>query len=184
MLDVAVVTALGLLAALPTAAVRLVPRRHCAVIERRHRLHRVAGEGLTALVPLVDRVRAVVDLRERVVPVPRRPLGTADHEVLTVGLTVRMRVTDPAAAGRVAPDLECAVARLAADTIAELVARLQLAEVAGTPAQLRRHLSAELGRATSHWGIQVVAVELDQGGMHPQQDKPAGVVPGRAEPWA
>lgn len=182
MLDVGVVTALGLLAALPTAAVRLVPRRHCAVIERRRRLHRVAGEGLTALVPLVDRVRAVVDLRERVVRVPPRRLCTADHEVLAVGLTVRVSVTDPAAAGQAAPDLEHAVARLAADTVAELVARLRLAEVAGAPAQLSRHLCADLGRATGHWGIQVVAVELDQCRVYPLQDQPSGVAPGRTEP--
>lgn len=175
--------ALVVLAALPMA-VRLVPRRHCAVIERRRRLHRVAGEGLTALVPLVDRVRAVVDLRERVVPVPLRRLCTADHEVLAVAMVVRVRVIDPAAAGQVAPDLEGAVARLAADTIAELVARLRLAQVVGTPAQLCRHLRADLGRATGHWGIQVVAVELDQRGVNPAQDQPTGVVPGRAEPWA
>jgi|GEM_PF-3951518 len=182
--DAGVFAVVALLAALPPAAVRLVPRRHCAVIERRHRFHRVAGEGFTAVVPFVDRVRVVFDLREQVVRLPPRRLHTADGEAVVLGMAVRVRVADPDAAGQQAPDVYRAVTQLAADTVAELVARLCRVDVVGSPAQLCRHLRAELARATAAWGIEVGPVELDPlAGISPNGNA-AGPVPGKAEQWA
>lgn len=184
-----VLVVLVLLIVVPLTTVRAVPRRHCAVIERLGRFHRIAGHGLTALVPFVDRIRARVDLREQVVTLPARPLGTSDGTV-TVGMVVRFRVTDPRAAVYEVPGHHDAVVRLAVTTLEQLLARLSREDAVESPEQLGRHLRAELGMGAQRWGIEVDAVELEPVTEVPATQDPAtevsdttdttGAVPGEA----
>ncbi|HEY3260064.1 MAG TPA: SPFH domain-containing protein [Pseudonocardiaceae bacterium] len=160
-------------------AVRLVPRMHCAVIERFGRFRRVAGSGLVVLVPFLDRVRATVDLRDQVVTFPARPLGTSDG-ALAVGMTVRFRVSDPRAAGYAVPNHRDAVVRVATTTLEELVARSSRPAAVDSPEQLRRHLGAELGRSAQRWGIEVDAVELQAVTAVSDTIDATGAVPGEA----
>lgn len=52
-------------------SVALIPQAEAAVIERLGRYSRTVSGQLTLLVPFIDRVRARIDLRERVVSFPR-----------------------------------------------------------------------------------------------------------------
>lgn len=52
-------------------SVALVPQAEAAVIERLGRYSKTVSGQLTFLIPFADRVRAKVDLRERVVSFPR-----------------------------------------------------------------------------------------------------------------
>ena len=49
----------------------LIPQAEAAVIERLGRYSKTVSGQLTLLLPFVDRIRARVDLRERVVSFPR-----------------------------------------------------------------------------------------------------------------
>lgn len=64
-------------------SVALIPQAEAAVIERLGRYSRTVSGQLTLLVPFIDRVRARVDLRERVVSFPPQPVITEDNLTLT-----------------------------------------------------------------------------------------------------
>jgi regulator of protease activity HflC (stomatin/prohibitin superfamily) len=51
-------------------SVRIVPQARAGVVERLGRYIRTQGPGLTLLVPFVDRMRPLMDLREQVVSFP------------------------------------------------------------------------------------------------------------------
>jgi regulator of protease activity HflC (stomatin/prohibitin superfamily) len=56
--------------------VRIVPQATAGVIERLGRYTRTCTPGLTVLVPFVDRMRPLLDLREQVVSFPPQPVIT------------------------------------------------------------------------------------------------------------
>ncbi len=74
-------------------SVALVPQAEAAVIERLGRYSRTISGQLTLLVPFIDRVRARVDLRERVVSFPPQPVITEDNLTLNIDTVVYFQVT-------------------------------------------------------------------------------------------
>src|SRR3954454_7784506 len=79
-------------------SVRIVPQARAAVIERLGRYVRTATPGLTLLLPFVDRMRPMIDLREQVVSFPPQPVITSDNLTVGVDSVIYFQVTDPRAA--------------------------------------------------------------------------------------
>jgi regulator of protease activity HflC (stomatin/prohibitin superfamily) len=80
-LGVVVAVALLVLVAL-AKTVRIVPQARAGVVERLGRYSRTLSPGLTILVPFIDRLRPLLDLREQVVSFPPQPVITADNLVV------------------------------------------------------------------------------------------------------
>ncbi|MGH8862361.1 MAG: SPFH domain-containing protein, partial [Jatrophihabitantaceae bacterium] len=78
--------------------VRIVPQARAAVVERLGRYIRTQGPGLTLLLPFVDRMRPLIDLREQVVSFPPQPVITSDNLTVGVDSVIYFQVTDPRAA--------------------------------------------------------------------------------------
>ena len=78
--------------------VRIVPQARAAVVERLGRYVRTQGPGLTLLLPFVDRMRPMIDLREQVVSFPPQPVITSDNLTVGVDSVIYFQVTDPRAA--------------------------------------------------------------------------------------
>ncbi|EUA37873.1 SPFH domain / Band 7 family protein [Mycobacterium avium subsp. avium 2285 (R)] len=76
-------------------SVALIPQAEAAVIERLGRYSRTVSGQLTLLVPFIDRIRARVDLRERVVSFPPQPVITEDNLTLNIDTVVYFQVTVP-----------------------------------------------------------------------------------------
>jgi len=74
--------------------VRIVPQASAAVVERLGRYTRTQGPGLTLLLPFVDRMRPLIDLREQVVSFPPQPVITSDNLTVGVDSVIYFQVTD------------------------------------------------------------------------------------------
>src|SRR5436853_2433735 len=79
-------------------AVRIVPQAKAGVVERLGRFQRTLDPGLALLVPFVDRMRPLIDLREQVVSFPPQPTITEDNLVVAIDTVIYFTVTDPKAA--------------------------------------------------------------------------------------
>src|SRR5919205_1839502 len=79
-------------------AIRIVPQARAGVVERLGRYQRTLQPGLALLVPFVDRLRPLIDLREQVVSFPPQPVITEDNLVVNIDTVVYYQVTDPKAA--------------------------------------------------------------------------------------
>src|SRR5580765_7515347 len=78
--------------------VRIVPQARAGVVERLGRYSRTLDPGLAILVPFVDRLRPLIDLRERVVSFPPQPVITEDNLSVGIDTVLYFQVTDPKSA--------------------------------------------------------------------------------------
>src|SRR5919201_2444790 len=78
--------------------VRIVPQARAGVVERLGRYSRTLSPGLVIVVPFIDRVRDMVDLREQVVSFDPQPVITEDNLVVNIDTVIYFQVTDPKAA--------------------------------------------------------------------------------------
>src|SRR6187455_2450957 len=80
------------------AGVRIVPQARAGVVERLGRYTRTLDAGLTLIVPFIDRVKPLIDLREQVVSFPPQPVITEDNLVVGIDTVIYFTITDPKAA--------------------------------------------------------------------------------------
>src|SRR5207245_4820044 len=78
--------------------VRIIPQARAGVVERLGRYSRTLTPGLAIVVPFVDRIRDVIDLREQVVSFDPQPVITEDNLVVSIDTVIYCTVTDANAA--------------------------------------------------------------------------------------
>ncbi|MEO7017786.1 MAG: SPFH domain-containing protein, partial [Leifsonia sp.] len=79
-------------------AIRIVPQATAGVVERLGKYHKTLLPGLNIVVPFIDRVRPLLDMREQVVSFPPQPVITEDNLVVSIDTVVYFQVTDARAA--------------------------------------------------------------------------------------
>ena len=92
-----IVAAVLVLFALFVAArtVRIIPQARAGVVERLGRYSRTLTPGMTIVVPFIDRVRPLLDLREQVVTFPPQPVITADNVSVGIDTVLYFTITEP-----------------------------------------------------------------------------------------
>jgi regulator of protease activity HflC (stomatin/prohibitin superfamily) len=141
-------------------SVALIPQAEAAVIERLGRYSRTVSGQLTLLVPFIDRVRARVDLRERVVSFPPQPVITEDNLTLNIDTVVYFQVTNPQAAVYEISNYIVGVEQLATTTLRNVVGGMTLEQTLTSREVINRQLRGVLDEATGRWGLRVARVEL------------------------
>ncbi|MGW4479646.1 SPFH domain-containing protein [Rhodococcus triatomae] len=141
-------------------SVALVPQAEAAVIERLGRYQRTVSGQLTLLVPFVDKVRAKVDLRERVVSFPPQPVITQDNLTLNIDTVVYFQVTNPQAAVYEINNYIVGVEQLTTTTLRNVVGGMTLEETLTSRDSINGQLRGVLDEATGRWGLRVARVEL------------------------
>jgi len=141
-------------------AVALIPQAEAAVIERLGRYSRTVSGQLTLLVPFIDRVRARIDLRERVVSFPPQPVITEDNLTLSIDTVVYFQVTNPKAAVYEISNYIVGVEQLATTTLRNVVGGMTLEQTLTSREVINSQLRGVLDEATGRWGLRVARVEL------------------------
>ena len=78
--------------------VRVIPQARAGVVERLGRYSRTLSPGLTIVIPFVDRVRPLLDLREQAVSFDPQPVITEDNLVVNIDTVIYFQITDPKSA--------------------------------------------------------------------------------------
>jgi regulator of protease activity HflC (stomatin/prohibitin superfamily) len=141
-------------------AVRIVPQARAGVVERLGRYSRTLNAGLTLLVPFVDRLRPLIDLREQVVSFPPQPVITEDNLVVSIDTVIYFQVTDPKAATYEIANYIQGVEQLTVTTLRNVVGGLTLEQALTSRDQINGMLRGVLDEATGRWGLRVNRVEL------------------------
>jgi regulator of protease activity HflC (stomatin/prohibitin superfamily) len=142
------------------AGVRIVPQARAGVVERLGRYARTLDPGLALIVPFVDRVKPLIDLREQVVTFPPQPVITEDNLVVGIDTVIYFTVTDAKAVTyEVANPLQ-AIEQLTVTTLRNVIGGLTLEEVLTSRDNINSQLRVVLDQATGGWGIRVNRVEL------------------------
>ena len=141
-------------------AVRIVPQATAGIIERLGRYQRTCSPGLTVLVPFVDRMRPLLDLREQVVSFPPQPVITQDNLVVNIDTVIYFQVTDARSATYEVANFIQAIEQLTVTTLRNVIGGLDLEATLTSRDQINGQLRGVLDEATGKWGIRVNRVEI------------------------
>jgi regulator of protease activity HflC (stomatin/prohibitin superfamily) len=140
--------------------VRIVPQARAGIVERLGRYTRTLDPGLSLVVPFIDSVKPLIDLREQVVSFPPQPVITEDNLVVGIDTVIYFTVTDPKAATyEVANPLQ-AIEQLTVTTLRNVIGGMTLEDTLTSRDNINNQLRASLDEATGKWGIRVNRVEL------------------------
>jgi regulator of protease activity HflC (stomatin/prohibitin superfamily) len=157
-----IVAAVLILFALFVAAktIRIIPQARAGVVERLGRYSRTLTPGMTIVVPFIDRVRPLLDLREQVVSFPPQPVITADNVSVQIDTVLYFTVTEPKSATyEVANPLQ-AIEQLTVTTLRNIIGSLTLEETLTSRDAVNDRLRVVLDERTGKWGIRINGVEL------------------------
>jgi len=141
-------------------SIRIIPQARAGVVERLGRYHKTLLPGLNVVVPFVDKVRPLIDMREQVVSFPPQPVITEDNLVISIDTVVYFQVTDARAATYEIANYLGAVEQLTTTTLRNVVGGLNLEEALTSRDNINGQLRLVLDEATGKWGIRVSRVEL------------------------
>ncbi|GGD25840.1 SPFH domain-containing protein [Nocardioides daphniae] len=140
--------------------VRIVPQARAGVVERFGKYKQTLPAGLNVVVPFIDRVRYLIDLREQVVSFPPQPVITEDNLVVSIDTVIYFQVTDPVAATYEIANYIQAVEQLTMTTLRNIVGGMDLEDTLTSREEINGGLRGVLDEATGKWGIRVNRVEI------------------------
>jgi regulator of protease activity HflC (stomatin/prohibitin superfamily) len=140
--------------------IRIVPQARAGVIERLGRYSRTLNPGLAIVVPFIDRLRPLIDLREQVVSFQPQPVITEDNLVVSIDTVLYFQVTDPKAATYEIANYIQAIEQLTVTTLRNVIGGLALERTLTSRDDINNQLRGVLDEATGKWGIRVNRVEI------------------------
>ncbi|WP_220448057.1 SPFH domain-containing protein [Nonomuraea diastatica] len=140
--------------------IRIIPQATAAIIERLGRYHRTLTPGLNLVVPFIDRIKDLIDLREQVVSFPPQPVITSDNLVVSIDTVIYFQVTNPKAATYEIANFLTGVEQLTVTTLRNVVGGMDLERTLTSREDINTALRGVLDEATGKWGIRVNRVEL------------------------
>ena len=141
-------------------SIRIVPQARAGVVERLGRYQRTLDPGLALLVPFVDRVKPLIDLREQVVSFPPQPVITEDNLVLGIDTVVYFQVNDARSASYEIANYIQAIEQLVVTTLRNVCGGMTLEDTLTSRDKINAELRTVLDEATGKWGIRVNRVEI------------------------
>jgi regulator of protease activity HflC (stomatin/prohibitin superfamily) len=140
--------------------IRIVPQARAGVVERLGRYSRTLTPGLAIVVPFVDRVRDMMDLREQVVSFDPQPVITEDNLVVSIDTVIYFQVTDAKAATYEISIYIPGIEQLTVTTLRNVIGGMALEKTLTSRDEINNQLRGVLDEATGKWGIRVNRVEL------------------------
>jgi regulator of protease activity HflC (stomatin/prohibitin superfamily) len=140
--------------------VRIIPQARAGVVERLGRYSRTLTPGLTIVIPFIDRVKPLIDLREQVIAFAPQPVITEDNVSVQIDTVLYFTITEPKSATyEIANPLQ-AIEQLTVTTLRNVIGGLTLEQTLTSRDQINSQLRIVLDEATGRWGIRINRVEI------------------------
>jgi regulator of protease activity HflC (stomatin/prohibitin superfamily) len=141
------------------SAIKIMAEYRRIVIFRLGRLLSIKGPGLVFIVPIIDKI-IKLDLRTRVIDVPKQRVITEDNVTVDVDAVVYFRVVDPQKAVVEVQRYDVATSLLAQTTLRDLLGQQDLDELLSKREDLNKRLQTTIDQGTEPWGIKISAVTI------------------------
>jgi regulator of protease activity HflC (stomatin/prohibitin superfamily) len=149
-----------LVALITVKTVRIVPQARARNVERLGRYRKTLEPGMNVIIPFVDRVKPLIDLREQVVSFQGQRVITEDNLVVTIDTVLFFQVTDPRAADYEIVNYIQAVEQLTATMLRSVIGSMDLEQALTSRDKINTMLRGVLDDASGKWGIRVTRVEI------------------------
>ncbi|PZG43454.1 hypothetical protein C1I98_18415 [Spongiactinospora gelatinilytica] len=141
-------------------SIRIVPQARARNVERLGRYSRTLKPGMNFVIPYIDRVYPMIDLREQVVSFRPQPVITEDNLVVEIDTVLYFQVTDPRAAAYEIANYIQAIEQLTVTTLRNVIGSMDLESTLTSRDTINSQLRGVLDEATGKWGIRVNRVEI------------------------
>lgn len=158
--NIALVVLLVIAIAIVVAAIKIIPQARAGIVERLGKYHRTLVPGLNLIIPGIDRVRPLVDLREKVVSFPPQPVITEDNLVVNIDTVIYFQVTNAKSATYEIENYIQGIEQLVVTTLRNSVGGLDLEKALTSRDHINAALREVLDEATGKWGVRVNRVEI------------------------
>src|SRR5712691_6045534 len=149
-----------LVALFTVKTVQIVPQARARNVERLGRYRKTLEPGMNFIIPVIDRVKPLIDLREQVVSFLGAPVITEDNLVVLIDTVLFFQVTDPRAADYEIVDYIQAIEQLTATMLRSVIGSMDLEQSLTSRDKINALLRGVLDDASGKWGIRVTRVEL------------------------
>ncbi len=150
------------------ASVIVIRQYERGLVERFGRYSETLQPGLKFIVPIMDKLRARVDMRERVLDIEPQPVITRDNVTVTVDAVIYYFVTEARALQYEVVNFGAAVSKLAQTNIRNVIGEMTLDETLTSRERINSVLRETLDEATDRWGVKVTRVEVKE--IEPPRD--------------
>ena len=157
---IALLVVVALIVIVLARTIRIVPQARAGIVERLGRYHRTLDAGVALVIPFVDRLKPLIDLREQVVSFPPQPVITEDNLTVNIDSVIYYQVTDAKAATYEISDWIQAIEQLTVTTLRNVIGGISLEDTLTSRDHINSQLRVVLDEATGKWGIRVNRVEL------------------------
>lgn len=140
--------------------VKIVPQAKAMVIERLGAYKETWGTGLHIKVPFIDRVAAIVNLKERVADFKPQAVITKDNVTMQIDTVVYFQITDSKLYCYGVERPMMAIETLTATTLRNIIGEMELDETLTSRDIVNAKMRTILDEATDPWGIKINRVEL------------------------
>ncbi len=158
--NIALIVLLVIAIAIVVGAIKIIPQARAGIVERLGKYHRTLGPGLNLIIPGIDRLRPLVDLREKVVSFPPQPVITEDNLVVNIDTVIYFQVTNAKSATYEIENYIQGIEQLVVTTLRNSVGGLDLEKALTSRDHINAILRGVLDEATSKWGVRVNRVEI------------------------
>ena len=153
---------------LSISCVKVIKQSKVGIVMRLGKFQKKADTGVHFLIPFLDQMAYVIDLRENVVDFPPQPVITKDNVTMQIDTVVYFQVTDPVRYVFEISNPISAIENLTATTLRNIIGELDLDETLTSRDLINTKMRSILDEATDKWGIKVNRVELKN--IMPPQD--------------
>ena len=145
---------------LSISCVKVIKQSKVGIVMRLGKFQKKADTGVHFLIPFLDQMAYVIDLRENVVDFPPQPVITKDNVTMQIDTVVYFQVTDPVRYVFEIANPISAIENLTATTLRNIIGELDLDETLTSRDLINTKMRSILDEATDKWGIKVNRVEL------------------------
>jgi regulator of protease activity HflC (stomatin/prohibitin superfamily) len=143
-----------------TQCIRMVPNRKAYIVERLGKYEKTLEPGFHILVPFLDKVSFIQDLREESIEVPPQDCFTRDNVRVEVDGVLYISVKNPESASYGVTNYRLAAILLAQTTTRSVIGTLDLDRTFEERDEINGHVMRVLGEVADQWGIRVHRYEI------------------------
>lgn len=140
--------------------VKIVPQKQVMIVERLGKFHKSAEAGLNIIIPFMDSIRAVLDVREQITPIEPQSVISRDNVTMEVDAVIYYVVVDPVKATYEVQSLKWGIEQLTLSALRNVIGSMDLDHTLSSRDMINTQIRSALDVSTQPWGIKVLRVEL------------------------
>lgn len=142
------------------SSIKIIPQERVGIVERLGKFQSALNPGLHVLIPFVDRLVVVHDMREVPMVVPEQVCITKDNTQLSIDGVVYFQISDAKLATYGTNNFIAAIIQLSQTTLRSVIGKMELDKTFEERDEINKHVVASVDQASLNWGVKVLRYEL------------------------